>query len=334
MPQINARYNLEATGTQFKPYYAYRRLRKCCLERHDHFEKVKLLPTGGQGQAEVLRRESNKELIVSKSVPHKKVAYYRGDQSDVPEEVKILRDLLPGHDRIINFLDYSVGLEHVTFFYQYYYGGDLHGMINNYALSGVKMPELTIWQAFRQISEALAFLHHGYDRSSSQPRSHWRQVVHRDVKPENILLQSPVSPHMKSQPLFALADFGLATINIGERVWVGTADFQPPEGSEATESADIWALGATIHCMGHENKPPIAPIPGALALNPQQWARNPHAKLPWSFGDKYSSTLELLMFKTFTKNPDCRIDSLSLLKEIEHEFRPAGQAGQLERMNR
>ena len=44
-------------------------------------------------------------------------------------EVKILRDFLPDNDRIMKLLDYSVDLYGVSFFYEYYQGGDLFGLI-------------------------------------------------------------------------------------------------------------------------------------------------------------------------------------------------------------
>ena len=334
MPQMNARGFLREYDGQPKPYdrKTIRRIRKCCLERHDRFEAVRKLPTGGQGQAEVLRRESNKELVVCKYMKHRHVDYYRGNENDVPEEVKILRDILPNHEHIIGFLDYSVGLEDVRMYYPYYFGGDLSDLINSYKTHDVKVPELMIWQAFRQMSEALAFLHCGYRPGSTRPNAHWRCVVHRDIKPENILVRSPVHPNVKSQPTFVLADFGLATTAIGEQDTVGTADYQPPEGSPGTQAADVWGLGATIHCMSQRNATPIAPMPGTYLMNRLAWTRDPRSKMPRSLGPEYSFTLELFMFKTFSENPEQRVTSFSLMQQIEREFRPAGQAGQLQKI--
>ena len=313
------------------PPYNQRRLRRCCLERHDRFHVVRQLPTGGQGQAEVLQRESTKELIVCKTVPHKKVYYYHDKQDDVPEEVRILRDLLKGPDFLMTFLDYSVGLEDINFYYQYYHGGDLWCLVENFKDQNVKVPELLMWQCFRQMSEAVAFLHWGPKARVKGSKAYWQPVVHRDIKPENILLRNPVVPNSKSHPLFVLADFGLATTDLGQQDFCGTSEYQPPEGSPATQAADVWALGAVIHCMGHENKPPIAPMPSSFSYGMAHWARLAHAKLPRSFGQKYSLTLELHMFRTFEPDPDKRIASLRLLSEVEREFRPAGQAGQLKR---
>lgn len=335
MPIINAAAEQVAQHTReidprVQPWSHNRRLRKCCFDKHEQLVAVRTLPSGAQGHAEVVRREVNKELMVRKFVPHRKVCYYKGED-DIPEEVKILRDFLPDHSNVVKLLDYSVGPDYVTLFCPYYYGGDLFSLINKFFLAELKVPELMIWQAFRQMSDALAFLHYGYIASSGRARSQWRPVVHRDVKPENILLRSPINPRASSQqPIFVLADFGLATTEIGSEEFVGTPEFQPPEGPAATEAADIWGLGAVIHAMAHENSPPIAPKPINYLGDRAKWARKPHAKLPRSLASKeYSIQLELFMMKCFELKPGERIQSLRLLHHIENEFLHNGQVGRL-----
>ena len=317
-------------GPRVQPWSHNRRLRKCCFDTHERLVVVRTLPSGGQGHAEVVRREFNKELIVRKFVPHSKASYYQG-KDEIPEEVKILRDFLPDHSNVVKLLDYSVGPDYVTLFSPFYHGGDLFSLVHKYSIAELKVPELMIWQAFRQMSDALAFLHYGYIASSGRVRSHWRPVVHRDLKPENILLRSPINLRASSQqPIFVLADFGLATTEIGNEDVVGTPAFQPPEGPAATEAADVWGLGAVIHAMAHENAPPIAPKPRCYFGDRTKWARKPNAKLPRSLAPKeYSVQLELFMMKCFEVKPTERIQSLRLLQLIENEFQHRGQVGRL-----
>jgi serine/threonine protein kinase len=86
--------------------------------------------------------------------------------------------------------------------------------------------------------------------------AHQAGVVHRDVKPANILVTADASVY--------LVDFGIAQVAgdpsfTDRQAVVGTIDFLAPErlhGDTAQPAADLWALGVTLFCA-LEGHPPF-----------------------------------------------------------------------------
>jgi len=87
-------------------------------------------------------------------------------------------------------------------------------------------------------------------------RAHQARIVHRDVKPGNIMVTTEGEAR--------LLDFGIAKIATGDRdltrtgTTLGTIAYMAPEhlnGGEADERSDVWALGVVLYEMLAGSRP-------------------------------------------------------------------------------
>jgi serine/threonine-protein kinase len=187
------------------------------------YRPLRPLGSGGSGSVWLARDERNGLDVALKIVPREGKAASRAERE--AEAAARLRH--PGCQRAYGFGRDS---QHVYIAYEY-----VPGRTFREALRGGELDDAAAIEAVIQILDALA-------------HAHRRGIVHRDVKPSNVLLAEG------SRVSVRVLDFGLAQIQEAETLTAqgdvpGTLAYIAPErlaGGPTTEAADIWAVGVML----------------------------------------------------------------------------------------
>jgi eukaryotic-like serine/threonine-protein kinase len=157
-----------------------------------------------------------------------------------------------------------------------------------------------------QISEAIAY-------------AHSRGVIHRDLKPGNVLIDSHGQPKV--------ADFGLAKVVATESALtltgeiLGTPSFMAPEQAggrthEIGQPADIYALGAILYCL-LTGRPPFQG-PSTLDTLSQVLHNDPVS--PRRLQPKTDRDVETICLKCLAKSPGQRYETAQDLADDLRRF--------------
>ena len=205
-------------------------------------------------------------------------------------EAKSLAKL--SHSNIVNILDYGEHEDSPYLVMEYLSGGTLKQ----------RLGQIIPWQESIHILLPVA---HGL------AYAHQHGVIHRDVKPANILMKEGNVP--------ILTDFGIAKLLEGadghtltaSGVGIGTPEYMAPEqgigASTIDARADIYSLGIVLYEMVTGRKPYIADTPMAVVLK-QMTDPLPH---PTDFVPDLPEDVEHILFKALAKQPEDRYEDMN-----------------------
>ena len=174
------------------------------------------------------------------------------------------------------------------------------------------IPTLTSDLWLRRAAQLLATIAHAVQHA------HQRGVLHRDIKPTNILLDDRGEPH--------LTDFGLAKVvqdrpDVTQSLAVlGTPGYMSPEqaagrSKQLTTAADVYSLGAVLFELLTGRAPFLGD--SALAVLKQVLENEPSS--PAKSNPHVDHDLETICLKCLEKNPAHRYGTAELLaQDLEH----------------
>ncbi|OZD55400.1 hypothetical protein CH252_05890 [Rhodococcus sp. 06-1477-1B] len=154
------------------------------------------------------------------------------DVARVRSEIRLLASL--SHPSLVTLYDAKLDAQPAYLAMELISGPTLADRIARGPLAGPEVARIG-----REIAEAFAVIHS-------------RGIVHRDVKPSNILIRP--AAHTGETPRATLADFGIASLVGATRVTradtvIGTAAYLSPEqarGMPAAPASDVYALGLVL----------------------------------------------------------------------------------------
>ncbi|KAG5725163.1 G2-specific protein kinase nimA [Termitomyces sp. T112] len=219
----------------------------------DQYETLDVIGNGSFGIIRKVRRKSDGLIFARKELNFERMN--ERDRKQIVAEVNILKDL--GHDHIVRYhdryVDRDAGILYILM--EYCGGGDLSTVIKQASRINRPISEDKIWSYFLQILLALNHCHHpnGHARTSSGGNNVYdnagtstrAQILHRDLKPDNVFLDT--ADKVK------LGDFGLSralTQTNFANTYVGTPYYMSPELMQEKAydtKSDIWSLGCVIY---------------------------------------------------------------------------------------
>lgn len=194
---------------------------------YDYYDIFEELGSGAFGVVHRAVEKSTGRNFAAKFIPTPSAA----EKSTVRKECDMMNRLV--HNRLINLHDVFDEGDEMCLITEFLSGGELFEKISN---PNYRMTEYEAKRYIRQICEGLQHMHEN-------------NIVHLDIKPENILFESKSSQNVK------LCDFGLASkLDPDEivKVSAATVEFAAPEIVEKEAvgfATDMWAVGVLTYVI-------------------------------------------------------------------------------------
>lgn len=207
----------------------------------DHYRLEAMLGDGGMGTV-YRAQDLNLERPVALKIMHPHYARRTEFRSRLRQEAKTLASL--DHPSIVRVLDYGEDDDVAYIAMEFIRGGSLRDHLQR----------LQKRQRFLPLEQALQI---GYQIAEALHYAHQRGLIHRDVKPSNIILKRLAQPDEPGEQPFraVLTDFGLVKLLVGDSLTqsgttLGTPAYMAPEQCEGLEldgRTDIYSLGVVLY---------------------------------------------------------------------------------------
>ena len=240
---------------------------------------VKKLGEGHFGSVSLVSSKITNKLYAMKEI---KSGRYQSEKQrlEVEKEIQLLENL--HHPHVITYFTSFKENNNFYIITEYINGGSLEDLLKKNIAQGKLIDERTIWDLLVQSLSGLLYLHEN------------KKIIHRDIKPDNILLDF--------EGRLKISDFGVSAIRSEEVADLvkchdtirGPIDFMSPEmalGGSYDFKSDIYMLGLTFFIMMSNQMPEKKITIGPMIIP----VRNKNAKLPESYSETLRNFIQKLL---------------------------------------
>ncbi|KAJ8040924.1 Serine/threonine-protein kinase Nek8 [Holothuria leucospilota] len=254
----------------------------------DNYEKIKVVGRGAFGTVYLCQRQSDRKLVIIKQIPVEQMT--KDERQSALNEAKVLSML--EHPNIIEYYENFLEDKALMIVMEYAEGGTLFDYLQQ--RGNALLDEDEVLYLFTQILLSLQHVHS-------------KQILHRDLKTQNILMN-------KTRDVVKTGDFGISKILSSKSkavTVVGTPCYISPElceGKPYNQKSDIWAVGCILYELLTLKKAFEASTLPALVMKIMRGSVAP-------VSDRYSVHIRKLLMNMLQQDPDKRPTTNQVMAE-------------------
>ncbi|KAG7320707.1 hypothetical protein KOW79_015122 [Hemibagrus wyckioides] len=261
----------------------------------DHFQILRAIGKGSFGKVCIVQKKDTKKMYAMKYM-NKLKCVERNEVRNVFKELQIMQNL--EHPFLVNFWYSFQDEEDMFMVVDLLLGGDLRYHLQQ----NVHFSESTVKLYLCELALALNYLRN-------------KRIIHRDIKPDNILLDEHGHAHLTDFNIAAIVKDDLKATSIaGTKPYMAPELFQTSEGTHPGYSfaVDWWSLGITAYELLRGQRPYIM-----RSSTPTSEILQSFHKVHPCYPAAWSVEIKSLLRKLLCVDTQKRLSSLSELKDTE-----------------